>query len=240
MLAEQAGLHSRTLAEAGRASCALRGGRPHRFRQSGMDVAAEVADLEKSVRCPACTGSSILALSPPEVFRPGLTPHSDLLVRRDAGSDVRDGAGNAGTRRGHPAAGRWHVRLVDPSRPCGRVLAEAEFKVAGSRLRGGAPRSRRTSSEEAWIEVVDDPGAAGSQRQGAPDPAGAALGGCRAACRACARRASRRSRPRRTGRRSAAVAWERCRRDWEAAGDYGRAAVRAGLPDASAWAGVPR
>ena len=33
------------------------------------------------------------------------------------------------------AAGRWHVRLVDPSRPSQwRVLAKAEFKVAGSRL----------------------------------------------------------------------------------------------------------
>jgi hypothetical protein len=222
VLAEQAGLRSRTLAEAGRASYAQRGGRPHRLRQSGMDVAAEVANLHKD-SLPGLHWVLDPGLAPPEVFRPGLTPYSDLRVHRDAGSDCVMVRAALTLGPGRQAAGRWHVRLVDPSRPSQwRVLAKAEFKVAGSRL--VAELLAPDGSEEAWIEVVDDPerpvhSAKAHRIQRALRWADAALR---------AERAPAGIAPQSTGAdwaALAAAAWERCRRDWEAAGDYGRAAA---------------
>ena len=222
VLAEQAGLRPRTLAEAGRASYAQRGGRPHKFRQPGMDVAAEVANLRKE-SLPGLHWVLDPGLAPPEVFRPGLTPYSDLRVRRDVGSDcvIVQAALAPGASR--QAAGDWHVRLVDPSRPKKwRVLATAEFKVAGSRL--VAELRSPDGSEEAWIEVVDD--LERPVRSTKAHRIQRALRWADAALRA--ERAPEGVAPRSTPADWAAlstVAWERCRCDWEAACDYGRAAA---------------
>jgi hypothetical protein len=221
VLAEQAGLRSRTLAEAGRASYTQRGGRSPKFRQSGMDVAAEVASLQKSL--PGLHWVLDPGLAPPEVFRPGLTPYSDLRVHRDVGSDCVTVQATLAPGADRQAAGRWHVRLVDPERPSHwRVLAEAEFKVAGARLL--AELLSPGGSEETWLEVVDDLerpvcSAKAHRIQRALRWADAALR---------AERAPEGIAPRSTPADWAAlskVAWERCRLDWEAAGDYGRAAA---------------
>jgi hypothetical protein len=223
VLAEQAGLRSRTLAEAGRASYAQRGGRPHRFRQSAMDVAAEVANLQKSC-LPGVHWVLDPGLAPPEVFRPGLTPYSDLCIHRDASSACVIVQATLVPGADGQAAGRWHVRLVDPSRPSQwRVLAKAEFKVAGSRLLAEL-RSPPDGSEETWIEVVDDPER--PVRSVKAHRIQRALRWADAALRA--ERAPEGIAPRSTPTDWAAlsrVAWERCRLDWEAAGDYGRAAA---------------
>jgi hypothetical protein len=223
VLAEQAGLHSRMLAEAGRASCALRSGRPQRSRPAGMDVAAEVAALRKHC-LPGLHWVLDPGLAPTEVFRPGLTPHSDLRVHSDVGSDrlIVQAALARGAAR--PAAGRWHARLVYPTRPSQwRVLAAAELKVAGFRAVADL-RVPREESEEAWIEVVDDP-----ERPVRSAKAHRILRALRWADAALrAERAPAGIAPLSTGSdwtALATVAWERCRRDWEMAGDPVRAAA---------------
>ena len=219
ILAEQASLHSRTLAEAGRASCALRSGRPHRFRQSGTDVAAEVANLQKN-----CLPGLHWVLDPgvalPEVFRPGLTPYSDLRVRRDAGGDcvIVQATLAPGAER---TADHWHARLVAPATR--RVLTSAEFKMAGFLARAEL-RFSREEPKETWVEIVDDPkrpvlSAKRHRIQRALRWADVAL----RAERAPAGIAPQSTRA--DWAALAAVAWERCRRDWEAADDYERAAA---------------
>jgi hypothetical protein len=220
ILAEQAGLHSRTLAEAGRASYAMRGGRPHRFRQSGADVAAEVANLQRNC-LPGLHWVLDPGVAPPEVFRPGLTPYSDLRVHPDADSDCVIVQAKLAPGANRPA-GRWHARLVDPSRPSQqRVLSAAEFKLVGSRVLA----ELRFSAEEPgeiWIEVVDD--AERPVRSAKAHRIQRALRWADVALRA--ERAPQGIAPRSTKAdwaALAAVAWERCRRDWEAAGDPARA-----------------
>lgn len=223
VLAEQAGLHSRTLAEACRASCALRGGRPQRSCPSGMDVAAEVANLQKNC-VPGLHWVLDPGLAPPEVFRRGLTPPSDLRVHVDAGSDCVIVQAALAPGAGPPVPGRWHARLVDPALPlrC-RVLAAAEFKLAGSRAVAGL-RVPRDKSEEAWIEVVDDPerpvrSAKVHRIQRALRWADVALRAERAPAGIAPLSAVS------DWAALATVAWERCRRDWEMAGDPARAAA---------------
>jgi hypothetical protein len=187
-----------------------------------MDVAAEVANLQKDC-LPGLHWVLDPGVAPPEVFRPGLTPYSDLSVRRDVGSDCVIVQATLAPGASRQAVGRWHVRLVDPSRPAQwRVLAEAEFKITGSRLL--AELLPPGGSEEAWIEVVDDPGRpVGSTKAHRIQRA---LRWADAALRA--ERAPKGIAPRSTPADWAAlsrVAWERCRFDWEAAGDYGRAAA---------------
>ena len=223
ILAEKAGIHSRTLAEAGRASCAMRGGRPHRFRQSGMDVATEVANLQENC-LPGLHWVLDPGLAPPEVFRPGLTPYSDLRVHLEAGSDCLMVQATLALGADRPAAGRWHARLVDPSRPSQqRVLSAAEFKLAGSRVLTEL-RFSAEEPEETWIEVVDD--AERPVRSAKAHRIQRALRWADVALRA--ERAPRGIAPRSAEAdwaALAAVAWERCRRDWEAAGDPARAAA---------------
>ena len=185
-------------------------------------MAAEVANLRRE-SLPGLHWVLDPGLAPPEVFRPGLTPYSDLRVRRDVGSDcvIVQAALAPGASR--QAAGDWHVRLVDPSRPKKwRVLATAEFKVAGSRL--VAELRSPDGSEEAWIEVVDD--LERPVRSTKAHRIQRALRWADAALRA--ERAPEGVAPRSTPADWAAlstVAWERCRCDWEAACDYGRAAA---------------
>jgi hypothetical protein len=222
MLAEQAGLHSRTLAEAGRASWALHSGRPHR-RLPEMDVAAEVANMRKNC-LPGLHWVLDPGITPPDVFRPGLTPHSDLRARRDAGSDCVVVQATLAPGADRQAAGRWHARLVDPSRPSRwRVLTEAEFKVDGSRILAEL-RCPPAGSEETWLEVVDDPER--PVRSAKAHRIQRALRWADAALRA--ERAPEGIAPRSSPADWAAlatVAWEWCRLDWEAAGDHDRAAA---------------
>lgn len=223
MLAEQAGLHSRTLAEAGRASCTLRSGRPHRSRQSAMDAAAEVANVRKSC-VPGLHWVLDPGITPPDVFRPGLTPYSDLHVRRDAGSDCVIVQATPAPGADRLATARWHARIVDPSRTSQRrVLTEAEFKVSGSRLLAEL-RCPPAGSEETWLEVVDD--LERPVRSSKAHRIQRALRWADAALRA--ERAPKGIAPRSTPADWAAlatVAWERCRLDWAAAGDHDRAAA---------------
>lgn len=218
VLAEQAGLRARYLAEAGRVTSVLHDGQPRRSYLPGMDVAAEVAGLEET-----CLPSlhSILdpGLAPPEVFRPGLTPSSDLRVDRDTGRDCVVVQATLAPHADRAAAARWRARLVDPTNRL--VLAEAGFRPDGSRILAELSRCP-DEAEEAWIEVVDDPGrpvrSAKTHRiQRALRWADAALRAERAPA-GIAPRASEAD-----WAALAAMAWERCRRDWEAVGDRARA-----------------
>jgi hypothetical protein len=219
VLAEQAGLHDRARAEAGR----LRSGIvPHRPCTPGLDVAAEVAELEKdSVRRPGLHWVLDLALVPAGLFRPGLSPHSDLLVRYDGdagfvaveamlapGADVAD-------------AERCQVRLVDPA--VRRILAQADGQVTESRLRAQLRLPFPLDElDGAWIEVVEGPhrpvrGAKAHLIRRALRWADAALR---------AERAPAGLAPQSTAEdwtALSAIAWQRCRRDWAAAGDSARA-----------------
>ena len=163
-------------------------------------------------------------ITPPEVFRPGLTPYSDLRVRRDVGSDCVIVQASLAPGADRPAAGRWRARIVDPSRASQRrVLTEAEFKVVGSRLLAEL-RFPPFGSGERWIEVVDDPERPVSSSKA--HRIQRALRWADAALRA--ERAPRGIAPRSTPGDWAALAttaWERCRLDWEAAGDHDRAAA---------------
>jgi hypothetical protein len=220
VLAEQAGLHSRTLAEAGRASCALRRAQPHRSHTPEMDVAAEVADLANE---PLPGPHSVLdpGMAPPKLFRPGLTPYSDLLVHRDTGGDCVTVQATA-TRDADPAtAGRWHARLVDPKKRL--VLDHASFKLADSRVQAEF-RFPAGKQDEIWVEVVDDPerpvrSAKAHRIRRALRWADAALRAERAPAGVASRSTAA------DWAALAMVAWERCRLDWEAAGDHDRAAA---------------
>jgi hypothetical protein len=218
VLAEQAGLRSRMLAEEDWASCALGRGQPYRSWLPGIDVAAEVADLPKD-SLPGAHWLLDPGLAPPELFRPGLTPHSDLQVRSDAGSDCLIVQATLAPGADRAAVGRWHARLVAPA--ARRVLATAEFKLAGSRVLAEL-RFFRDGSEETWIEVVDDPerpvrSVKTHRIQRALRWADVALRAERAP-RGIALRSTRAD-----WAALAAGAWEQCSRDWEAADDPARA-----------------
>lgn len=218
VLAERAGLRSLALAEAGWASCASRASQPYGSHRPEMDVAAEVAELVNG-----CPPGLHWVLDPgvtsPELFRPGLTPHSDLLVRRDIGSDCVTVQATLAPGADPAAAERWHARLVDPARRL--VLDHGGFRLAGFRAQADlcVPVDE---PEDVWIEVVDDNerpvrSARAHRIQRALRWADAALRAERAPAGLAPR-----STPADWGA-LAEVAWERCRRDWEAAGDHDRA-----------------
>jgi len=223
ILAEQAGLRSRMLAEAGRLSYARRASRPHGPRQPGIDVPAEVVNVQKTC-VPGLHWVLDPGLVPPEVFRPGLTPYSDLRVHCAAGSDGVVVQATLAPGADLQSAGGWHARLVDPSRRSRwRVLTEAEFKVTGSQVLAEL-RFPPDGLKETWIEVVDDPER--PVRSAKAHRIQRALRWADAALRA--ERAPEGIAPQSTPADWAAlsrVAWERCRRDWEAAGDHDRAAA---------------
>lgn len=217
VLAEQAGLRSRTLAEAGRASCAPGGQRLWSNRPE-MDVAAEVAGLANDCR-PGLHWVLDPGVAPPELFRPGLTPNSDLLVHREGDCVIVQATPSPGADP--PAAGRWHARLVDPKRRL--VLDYGGFKLAGSRVQADL-RFPVGEPEETWIEVVDENER--PVRSAKAHRIQRALRWADAALRA--ERAPAGLAPQSTAAdwtALARVAWERCSRDWEAAGDLGRAAA---------------
>lgn len=196
-------------------------GQPHRPRMPGLDVAAEVRGLEKNcVLLPERHWALDPGLAPAGVFRPGLSPHSDLQVRHVCAdrvvvqATVVPGADPA-------AVGQCRARVVDPVKR--RVLASAGFERSGSVVR--AQLQLRSTVDElggAWIEVVD-----GNDRPVTSDKAHSiqrALRWADAALRA--ERAPAGLAPQSSSEdwtALAALAWERCRRDWAAADDEKRA-----------------
>jgi len=183
-----------------------------------------------------------LGLVPDGVFRPGLWPGSDLGIR-----DNRDGAPLIVVEVAVLAASApetladCRARLVDAS--ARRVLATAAFRV-GTPMRAGralqayaelpaapglrAPAGLGTPAESdvACVEVVDD------ERRPVH---GTRLRRMRRALRWADAALRAESRPNGLApelsdeqwTRLAGLAWDRCRADWDAAGDPGRAALAA-------------
>ena len=93
------------------------------------------------------------ALAPVGVFRHGLSPESDLIVR-DTGTTLVIEAMLAGPTDVY-ALGRCRVRLVDSD--ARRVVATARFRSRGQRARAALTVSAGLSAPGPhWIEVVDD------------------------------------------------------------------------------------
>ena len=190
---------------------------------SEFDVAAEVASLEKD-RVPLGGLQWMLDpdLVPEGTFRPGLSPYSDLEVSHEKapGQVVVEAVLAPGADCG--ALHRCLARLVDPD--VRRVLGQAAFtKIAPDRVRAELQLPFPLDElPESWIEVVQDKlwpvrSAKGHRIRRALRWADAAL----RAERAPAGLAPHSSREDWTA--LAATAWDRCRRDWEAAGDADRA-----------------
>jgi hypothetical protein len=259
MLAKQAGLHERALAEARQAVRGLErshmavpseaaeaalaaigiaagdpesarrlrdsivvAAKPDQPRGPGLDVAAEVEGLEKDqVGLPALHWVLDPSLVPAGLFKPGLSPRSDLLVRNNSGESrilvevaLAPGADCA-------AVSRCHARLVDPV--VRRVLARARFERLGPQARAELQLTFPLDElSEAWIDMVEGPGH--PVRSVKAHRIRRALRWADAALRA--ERAPVGLAPRSTVEdwaELAALAWERCRRDWVAAGDDERA-----------------
>jgi hypothetical protein len=197
---------------------------PHRPCMPGLDVAAELEGLEKDcVRLPGLHWVLDPGLAPDGLFRPGLSPYSDLRVRHDS-SEGRVVVQAALMPRADPiAVVRCQARLVDPVKR--DVLDSAGFGQADSLVQAElhlpSPLDEVT---ETWIEVVE--GADRPVRGARVHRIRRALRWADAALRA--ERAPAGIAPESTGADWAALAaatWERCRRDWEAAGDPDRAAA---------------
>ena len=194
---------------------------------SGFDVAAEVESLEKDgVRLVGVQWMLDPGQVPEGLFRPGLSPYSDLTVRheRARGQVVVEAGLAPGADCG--AVGRCLARLVDPD--VRRVLAQATFtKIAEDRARAEL-RLPFSLDElpESWIDVVQDK--LWPVRSGKGHRIRRALRWADAALRA--ERGPAGLAPHSAPEDWAALAdaaWERCRRDWEGAGDADRASQAA-------------
>ena len=194
---------------------------------SELDVAAEVESLEKDrVRLAGVQWMLDPGLVPEGLFRPGLSPHSDLFVRHESAKAQVVVEAVLAPGADCDALGRCLARLVDPS--VRRVLAQVGFiKGAPGRVRAELRLPFPLDElQESWIEVVQDKlwpvrSAMGHRIRRALRWADAAL----RAERAPAGLAPHSAHDDWTA--LAAAAWDRCRRDWEAAGDAGRAAQAA-------------
>jgi hypothetical protein len=216
VLAEQAGLQNRAHAEADRLRGAIV---PRRPCTAALDVAAEVEELEKdSVRLLRLNWVLDPALVPAGLIRPGLSPHSDLLVRYDGGEGL---VTVAAVLASSADVARCQVRLVDPA--VRRVLAQADCHLTESsicaELRLPVPLDELG---EAWIEVVEEPhrpvrSAKAHLIRRALRWADAALRAERAPAGLAPQAAAE------DWAALAALAWQRCRRDWAAVGDSDRA-----------------
>ena len=200
---------------------------------SAFDVAAEVESLEKDrVRLVGLQWMLDPDLVPEGLFRPGLSPYSDLSVRHEGaeGQVVVEAVLAPDADCG--ALSRCLARLVDPE--VRRVLAQAAFtKTAPDRVRAELQFPFPLDElPESWIEVVQDKlwpvrSAKGHRIRRALRWADAAL----RAERAPAGLAPHSAHDDWTA--LAATAWDRCRRDWEAAGDdyrVGQAVRRQAVP----------
>jgi hypothetical protein len=195
-----------------------------------FDVAAEVQSLEKDrTRLTGLQWMLDPGLVPEGLFRPGLSPYSDLTVRHEAAPErvIVEAMLAPGADRG--ALGRCVARLVDPS--VRRVLAQAAFTTAEpdapSRVRAELRlKFPLDEVQDSWIEVVKNKyqpvrSTKGHRIKRALRWADAALRAERAPAglarpAACEDWAD-----------LAAVAWEQCWRDWVAAADTRRADLAA-------------
>ena len=187
-----------------------------------FDVTAEVESLEKDwVRLGGLQWILDPDLVPDRLFQPGLSPYSDLFVRYDGakGQAMVEALLAPGTDCG--ALARCLARLVDPS--VRRVLAQAAFTtVTPDRVRAELQLPFPLDElQESWIEVVQDKmwpvhSAKGHRIRRALRWADAALRAERGPAGLAPHSAHE------DWTALAAAAWERCRRDWEAAGDGDR------------------
>lgn len=194
---------------------------------SGLDVAAEVEGLEKDpVRLPGLHWMLDPDLVPSGLLRPGLSPHSDLLIRHDSGEGRVIVEAILAPDAERMALPRHQARLVDPA--VRRVLAQASFTGAGSRVQAELRLPFPLGElHETWIEVFE--GEHRPVRSVKGHRIRSALRWGDAALRA--ERAPAGLAPEATREdwaTLAAVAWERCGCDWYAAGDTGRAAAGSG------------
>jgi len=202
-----------------------------------FDVAAEVESLEKDgVRLVGLQWMLDPDLVPEGLFRTGLSPYSDLSVRHEGaeGRVVVEAVLAPDVDCG--ALSRCLARLVDPD--VRRVLAQAAFaKTAPDRVRAELQLPFPLDElPESWIEVVQDTlwpvrSAKGRRIRRALRWADAALRAERAPVGLAPHSAHE------GWAALAATAWERCRRDWDAAGDderAGQAARRQAVPQPSA------
>ena len=201
-------------------------GQPALLYGPPLDVAAEVQCLEKDRTRP--TGLQWLldsSLVPEGLFWPGLSPYSDLTIRYEAAPERVIVGAVPVPRADRSVLGRCVARLVDPS--VRRVLAQAAFTAVSNAAKPGAPvrvlaELRLTfpldEVQDGWIEVAADKhqpvrSIKGHQIRRALRWADAALRAERAPAGLAPASA------RADWAALAAVAWERCRRDWEAAAD---------------------
>lgn len=190
---------------------------------SVSDVAREVESLEKDrVRLGGLQWMLDPDLVPAGLFRPGLSPYSDLRVSHESamGQVVVEAVLAPGADC--DALNRCLARLVDPD--VRRVLAQAAFtRTAPDRVRAGLQLPFPLDElPESWIEVVQDKlwpvrSATGHRIRRALRWADAALRAERAPTGLAPHSAHE------DWTALAVTAWDRCRRDWEAAGDTGRA-----------------
>lgn len=216
-LAERGGLRGTTGIQAGPPPAAA--------RVPALSVAAEVESLEKD--CAYLAGPQWMldpGMVPEGLFQFGLSPYSDLVVLRAGGQArvVVEASLVPGADRRTLAHCR--ARLVIPA--VRRILAQADFTVAGSRARAEIrlpfPPDELGAS---WIEVVQGKrpvhSLTGHWTRRALRWADAALR---------AERAPAALDPLATSTdwsALAAAAWGRCRLDWAAAGDADRAYLAA-------------
>lgn len=209
------------------AACRLRESiiveKPGKPGSSGLDVGAEVRKLLKGFAgVPALHWVLDPGRMPAGGLRPGLTPYSDLLV-------CPEGDGRLAVQATlTPGVDRtteclWHARLVDPE--VRRVLTRADFRQNGAVIRAMFVLPFPLDElSETWIEVAEgnEPPVASARAHRIKR----ALRWADAALRA--ERAPAGLAPQSTREDWAALAalcWERCHRDWKAAGDHGRAAA---------------
>lgn len=197
---------------------------PYKPCGPGLDVAAEVEGLEKDqVGLPGLHWVLDPGLIPAGLFQPGLSPHSDLLVRHNGGAGCIVVEAMLAPDADCTAVGRCQARLVDPV--VRRVLARAHFERPGPRVRAELQLSFPLDElGEAWIDVVEGPGRPvlsikAHRIRRALRWADAALRAERAPAGLAPRSGAE------DWAELAALAWERCRRDWAAAGDHERAAA---------------
>jgi hypothetical protein len=203
---------------------------------STLDVAGEVALMREEQFRPSRPQWLLDPLRVPVgLFRFGLSPWTDLFVRRKARQTgmvmvmvkLAPGADR-------DALSRCVARLVDP--PVRRIVAQESFVVVGSRAI--AELQLKVPLEECpgiWAEVADDKG----------QPVRSAKGHWAIRARRWADAALRAERtPRGIDSRAtpedwaalAAAAWDRCGQDWTEAGDTGRASLAADrLAAVEAW-----
>ena len=230
-LAWEAGLTERARMEAHRARTdvppdpdVVRGGAPN----EGVvpTLAGQVPDAEPGQASRRLGGWLDPALVPAGVFRHGLFPESDLIIRtRGSGKMLIAVETMLAATAGRDTLARCRVRLVDSDARL--VLAVSPFCPDGQRARAELDAPARLSAPGTyWVEAVDD------ERRPVQ---GTRMRRMRSALRWADAALRAESRPAGLAlgladeqwTNLAALAWERCRADWEAATDADRAYLAA-------------